>query len=460
MLHLPDAFRDRMKAQLGAEYADFEAALEQTAPVSIRLNPKKPATVGFLADRSAHELVPWCPEGIYLPLRPVFTLDPLFQAGAYYVQEASSMLLAEALRQSVKLHRPLNVLDLCAAPGGKSTLLASLLSPESVLVSNEVIRTRVPVLRENLEKWGYPNVLISNHDPEDFAALRGFFDVVVVDAPCSGEGLFRKEPEATQEWSADSVALCAARQQRILAAAAPLVEEGGFLLYSTCTYNETENLTNVAWLHEQGFESRRLHLPPDWGVVEVSEKTAYGYQCYPHRVQGEGFFISVLQKTKPGWFSMKNPPRAFKSMKPLRSRETAQLRAFFAEPDSFSYWEKPNAELIAVPRALEKNLQLLDSALRQKGFGIDVGTFKGSDLIPAHALALSTAVSSSLPGVELPKEDALRYFKKENVVLDTEVRGWVLARYEGLNLGWMKGVGNRVNNYLPKDWRIRMEIRE
>ena len=451
---LPTAFEEQMKAKLGAEFPAFETALSQPTPVSIRLNPRKK---GY--DTTDLTPVPWCEDGYYLPERPSFTLDPLFQAGAYYVQEASSMLLSEALRQSVNLNRPLRALDLCAAPGGKSTLLASMLSPDSLLVCNEVIRSRVSVLRENMDKWGCPNVVITNHDPEEMGNLAGFFDVILVDAPCSGEGLFRKDPEAVQEWSEASVQLCSSRQKRILSAAANLLDEGGILLYSTCTYNDSENTSNMQYLAEHGFQNRALTLPDDWGIVETSSDDAVGYQCYPHRVRGEGFFISVFRK-KTFTAAVKLDARTFRSIRALRTRDAASAAKWLQNSADFSLWEKPNGAVMALPKSLEKTYLFLDSALHNKGFGLDMGQFKGLDFIPAHALALSTAVNQSLPAMELSKENALRYFKKENLVFDTPVSGWLLAQYKGLNLGWVKGVGNRVNNYLPKDWRIRMDIKE
>ena len=451
---LPDAFEEQMKAQLGTEFPAFQAALTQPAPVSIRLNPRKK---GY--DTTGLTPVPWCEDGFYLPERPSFTLDPLFQAGAYYVQEASSMLLSEALRQSVNLNRPLRILDLCAAPGGKSTLLASALSPDSLLVCNEVIRSRVSVLRENLDKWGCPNVVVTNHDPDEMTNLAGFFDVVLVDAPCSGEGLFRKDPEAVQEWSEASVQLCSGRQKRILSAAANLLDEGGILIYSTCTYNDAENLNNMQYLTRHGFQNRALTLPDDWGIVEKSSDDAVGYQCYPHLVRGEGFFISVFRK-KTFTAAVKLDARTFRTIRALRTRDTASAATWLQNPADFSFWEKPNGAVMALPKSLEKTFLFLDSALHNKGFGLDMGQFKGQDFIPSHALALSTAINQQLPAIELSKENALRYFKKENLVFDTPVSGWLLAQYKGLNLGWVKGVGNRVNNYLPKDWRIRMDIKE
>ncbi|AQG81848.1 methyltransferase RsmF C-terminal domain-like protein [Spirosoma montaniterrae] len=450
---LPDAFRQQMQTQLADSFADFETALTQPAPVSIRLNPRKPAF-----DTTGLEPVPWCAEGYYLPERPVFTLDPLFQAGGYYVQEASSMLLAEALRQTTNLGRPLRVLDLCAAPGGKSTLLASVLHPDSLLICNEVIRSRVSILRENIDKWGYPNVVISSHDPQSLDKLAGFFDVVVVDAPCSGEGLFRKDPDAVREWSPESIQLCSARQKRILTAAAPLLDTGGILIYSTCTYNDVENVDNVRYLLESGFRNCPLNLSPDWNIVEKRTGNAVGYQCFPHRVRGEGFFISVFEKT--GFTpTVKLDARTFRSIRALRPRETKAVADWLRQPTDFSFWEKPNGDVMALPKSLEKTFLFLDVALHTKGFGLEMGQFKGSDFIPSHTLALSTAIRTDLPGIALSKEEALRYFKKENLVFEQPVKGWLLAQYNGLNLGWMKGVGNRVNNYLPKDWRIRMDLK-
>ena len=463
-LNLPAAFVARMQHQLGPDYPAFAAALETPPPVSIRINPRKPAF-----DTTGLTPVPWCAEGFYLPNRPVFTLDPLFQAGAYYVQEASSMLLAEAIRQTAGRaktydgQRPLKALDLCAAPGGKSTLMASALPPHSVLVCNEVIRSRVPVLRENMDKWGYANVVVSHHDPEDFAPLAGFFDLVMIDAPCSGEGLFRKDPKAMGEWSPEHVTLCAARQGRILAHSAPLVAEDGWLIYSTCTYNDAENGQAVQWLSDHGFQNHPLDLPADsgtaWGVVERVFGRNVGYQCHPHRVRGEGFFISVFRKTASAPTPVAKT-RGFKSARLVHRKQVGALKPFLRNPDQFSFWQKPNDDILAVPIALEKELVMLDGALRSKGFGIEMGLFKGQDFLPNHALALSTELATDLPGADLSRDEALHYFKKENLVLPHAPGGWLLARHQGLPLGWMKNLGNRINNYLPKDWRIRMEIPE
>src|ERR1044071_327939 len=266
-----------------ADFVELKNALETEPNVSIRLNPSK--------NTSLHgEPVPWCSAGRFLPERPIFTLDPNFHAGAYYVQEASSMFLEQAVRSSVDLSKSLRVLDLCAAPGGKSTHLLQLINNESLLVSNEVIRTRATILSENTQKWGKANVIITNNDPKDFTTLSGYFDLVVVDAPCSGEGLFRKDEEAAEEWSEENVNLCALRQRRILGDVWPSLKENGVLIYCTCTYNEAENEDNLQWLSQQK-DVEFIDLPLFPGV----EKTT-GYRFMPHKVKGEGFFIAAIRK--------------------------------------------------------------------------------------------------------------------------------------------------------------------
>ena len=280
-MNWPNEFTDRVKNDLGSTGENLIQALNEPPPVSIRFNPFK------IKNWSENfEGVKWNPNGIYLPKRPVFTLDPYFHAGAYYVQEASSMFLEEAIKQTIELQKPLKVLDLAAAPGGKTTLLAGMLSSESLLLANEVIKSRYKILRQNVAKWGLPNVYTSNHDASGLTNLSGFFDVVVIDAPCSGEGMFRKDPQSAKEWSMENVKLCASRQKKILADAMNLLAEDGVLIYSTCTYNAEENELNAKWLHKSfPLDPMRLSLPEDWNITSGD----YGYQFYPHQTKGEGF---------------------------------------------------------------------------------------------------------------------------------------------------------------------------
>lgn len=465
-----------MQAILGDEWSALESALQLPAPVSIRLNNNKltanakqaleagrwTIAAGIRKQDSPEPVntevmpVPWHELAFYLHDRPVFTLDPLFHAGAYYVQEASSMFVAEAVRQTVSLVKPLKVLDLCAAPGGKSTLLLSLLSSNSLLVSNEVIRARTSALRENLERWGHPNVAVTSAEAEEISALEDWFDVVLTDAPCSGEGLFRKDPDAVQEWSLPHVALCAARQKRILASAIQSLAPDGVLLYSTCTYNREENDGNIAWiLQEFPLELISLKVPEAWGIVQTP---AGGYQFFPHRLQGEGFFLAAFRK-KSGSAVRHNPPAGFKSLKPLPKALIPQAAAWLHPEAKARFFQTPAGEVLALPARLEAEYLLLDKTLKTKWFGVNIGEFKGKDFIPSHALALSFWVSPTLPGVELTEEQALLFLKKETFDPPADwPKGWTLARYQGLNLGWMKILPNRMNNYLPQERRIRMSV--
>ncbi|MDO8367424.1 MAG: hypothetical protein Q7T20_11545 [Saprospiraceae bacterium] len=458
---LPPPFVRQMQALLGAEWPLLEAALQTPPPVSIRLNAEYgmrsaefriPHSVFRIQDLSP---VPWHPQGFYLSERPVFTLDPTFHAGAYYVQEASSMFIYEALRQTVDFSKPLKVLDLCAAPGGKSTLMADMMTPESLLVSNETIRPRTGPLRENLERWGNPNVAVTSGEVEEFAALEDWFDVILTDAPCSGEGLFRKDPDAMREWSLPQVEVCAARQRRILAAAVQALKPGGILLYSTCTYNAQENVENAAWLAKNfDLQPIALEIPVEWGIVQSD----FGCQFYPHKLQGEGFFLAVFQKNE-GHSKKHTPAALYKSIKPLSKNLVSQAAAWLSPKVEARFFLTPSGEVLALPAVLEPDFLMLDKFLKTKWFGVNIGEFKGKDFIPSHALALSLWVAPDLPAVDLSREQALLFLKKETFdPPEGAPLGWTLARYEGLNLGWVKILPNRLNNYLPQERRIRMAL--
>lgn len=419
----------------------------QAEPItSIRSNPLKPAKI------PEGLAVPWCENGTYLKERPSFTLDPLFHAGAYYVQEASSMFLWHVL-QSLDLNGPTRYLDLCAAPGGKSTLMASLLKEDDVLLSNEYVRQRCGALRENLIKWGDPRVLISNNDPKSFEELEDFFDVIMVDAPCSGEGMFRKDEQAVEEWSQANVNMCAHRQQDILAAVWPSLREGGFLIYSTCTFNKQENEHQIEWLNAQfDIESVTLDVPESWNIHITQTEGISGYRFFPHRTQGEGFFLTVIRKAgqgvhrsianrkqKPGNISNMNFP--FEWLK-------KNYRESLIEDKGRVFLQHRSAEV----HYLSQHLNLVLSA-------IPIAELKGKDWIPTAELALSTAINTEAFSIlEVEKEDALRFLKTEDIKSTGQI-GWNLISYQNTPLGWIKQLPNRANNYFPKEWKIRMDIR-
>lgn len=438
-----------MRVELGPGFDRFLESLRQPSPVSVRINPRK-------STRVVGEPVPWTSNGRYLTERPIFTLDPDLHAGAYYVQEASSMLLEQALIQSTDLTKPLRILDLSAAPGGKSTHILSLINSDSLLVSNEVIRSRASILSENLQKWGHPNVVVTCNDPDAFKRLEGFFDIIVVDAPCSGEGLFRKDPDAMNEWSPDNVQLCSQRQRRILSDVLPALKEEGILIYSTCTFNEQENENNLTWLSQtEELVSVPLSLNRIWGVETIQKGNVVGYRCYPHRVKGEGFFISVLRKNKNSKaFRIKSKRRFSHAPKKI----TEQLNEWMLHSDQFNFIQQENLS-IAIPASLYEEMQFLQDQLYVITKGTAVAEVKHDKLIPEHAFALSIFLNEDhFHKINLTLEQALLYLKKETFTLDNERKGFALVGYQQNSLGWINLLGNRFNNLYPAAWRIRMNL--
>ena len=451
-MQLPKAFSEQMQTQLGSEWPAFLEALSAPPPVSIRLHPLKNLKLQENAGK-----VKWSSDGLYLSERPVFTLDPCFHAGAYYVQEASSMFVGEAVRQLTEPGPPIRVLDLCAAPGGKSTLLLSTLPQDSLVLANEVIRSRYQPLRHNLVKWGYPNSCSSMHDSREFSGLEGFFDLILVDAPCSGEGLFRKDPGATAEWSEEGVQLCAGRQKRILADAVKLLAPAGILLYCTCTYNRQENEDNASWLKDSfGLHPEPLRLEPEWGIVA----SGLGYQFYPHRVRGEGFYLAAFRKTDgPSYPIPKLRSFAPRGYQPLPGHLKDNLKEWAHDPDALALFQNATGKIIAFPKQHEECVAQLGHVLSRFQVGVELGQFKKKDFVPAHSLALSTLAAGPIPRPALQLEAALQYLKKETISVEGAPEGWALVAYHGLPLGWIKGLKNRINNYFPKEWRIRMDVK-
>jgi 16S rRNA C967 or C1407 C5-methylase (RsmB/RsmF family)/NOL1/NOP2/fmu family ribosome biogenesis protein len=418
-------------------------------PTSIRLNPFKKSTI------KSDKQVLWCSEGYYLDIRPSFTFDPLFHAGCYYVQEASSMFIDYILHYINKDTDGIKVLDLCAAPGGKSTLINSALKSNDLLVANEIIKTRVPILMDNLTRWGTDNSIVTNNDPKDFGRLKGFFDVILVDAPCSGSGMFRKDPAAMEEWSEANVNLCRQRQERILADAYPALKEDGYLIYSTCSYSVEENEDILDWLcTEFELESVRILIEAGWGIVESqsTQKQAWGYRFYPDKVKGEGLFAACLQKKES---SGDVPPVKDKEHQKANFKEIDQVKPYINDAGDFFFF-KVNDEWLSINRHHKESLAILQRYLYIKKSGIRIGKLMGKDLIPDHELALSLLVNKAkFLQTELNKDQAIQYLRRENITdLDITDKGWSLMNFEGHALGWAKLLPNRINNYYPKEIRI------
>ena len=365
------------------------------------------------------------------------------------------MFLQQALQQTLDLSSAVKVLDLCAAPGGKSTLIQSLISTESLLVSNEVIKSRASILTENITKWGAANTVVTNNDPKDFQRLVNYFDVIVVDAPCSGSGLFRKDPQAIEEWSKNNVALCSQRQQRILADILPALKPGGILIYSTCSYSIEEDEAIADWLLEEGgVTSLPLNLQNEWNIVATPSPLhqAFGYRFYPDKLRGEGFFIAVFCKAGEKVNDHNDKIPKSKSEK-LAAKEIDIVRPFLQYPDRFFYI-KQKEEIIAMPLHLQQELAFLQSALYIKKAGVKLGTIIRDELIPDHELALSTIINKNCTAVEVDIVNALQYLRKQDIKIEVAPKGWALITYRQLPLGWVKILLNRVNNYYPKEWRI------
>ena len=468
MNSLPTELIQSLQNIKGFNEEAFKAVHESGSQItSVRLNPKKIFNIQYSIFNVHLERVPWSSNGYYLPQRPSFTLDPLFHAGAYYVQEASSMFLEEAFKQTVDLSKSLKVLDLCAAPGGKSTLIQSIISKESLLVSNEVIKTRVNVLAENITKWGAANVIVTNNDPSDFKRLQNYFDVIVVDAPCSGSGLFRKDPNAIEEWSEKNVNLCAQRQQRILTDIFSSLKEGGFLIYSTCSYSQQEDEEISDWLIERfSVESLQLTVEESRGIVETvsGKEKAFGYRFYPDKVKGEGFFIAAFRKKiietevsnevkslPAGQAGKKSKDKRKKDM--LTAKEIEVLGTWLNSTADL-FFIKQNEELIAMPIHLENDLATIQSSLYIKKAGVKLGSMIRHELIPAHDLAVSSIINNNIPRLDVDIETALQYLRKDEFKIEPGTKGWVLLTHQQLPIGWIKVIANRINNYYPKEWRI------
>ena len=442
-------FVKRTEALFGKDvYARFMQALEVEPVVSVRYNELKTTS------NDEYRMVPWAANGRYLESRPVFTADPLFHAGCYYVQEASSMFVEQVVKKYV--HEPVRALDLCAAPGGKSTHLLSVLPHGSMLVSNEPMPLRAQILAENITKWGNPASVVTKNMPADFAPFKEFFDFMLVDAPCSGEGMFRKEPKAVEQWSVSNVQMCADRQKEILASIWPSLRPGGLLVYSTCTYNSEENEQNVSWIAEElGAEVLELNVSEDWGVTG----SLYGdkmpvYRFIPGIAQGEGFFLAVLRKNGDGALVQPRQPRWQQAPAKIR----AEVEKYLLSPEHFNFVQDGDT-ITEMPKEHTEAMVALQQKMCVLHCGLPVATVKNNKLLPIHPLAMSTALrKDAFNVVELELDQALMYLHRETLSLQSQPVGYLLLTYKGVPIGFAKNVGNRANNLYPAEWRIRKNL--
>lgn len=448
-MDLPKQLIDSLANVKGFDKAAFEAVHASGEQVtSIRLNPFKPS---LALETIKDAPVPWCKDAFYLKERPSFTMDPLFHAGAYYVQEASSMFLQHAIDQLIPgTKQGLKVLDLCAAPGGKTTLLASIFS-EGLVVSNEVIKSRAAILVENTTKWGLPNIVVTNNDPEHFKDFAGYFDVIIVDAPCSGSGLFRKDKQAIEEWSEQNVLHCSQRQERILSAILPCLKQDGILIYSTCSYSVQEDEAIADWLvNDLQLASCSINIESSWNIIATQspQHQAWGYRFYPNLVKGEGFYLAAFKQTNNHYSHLKEV-----ALTKLSKTELLALSPFIQNDVDAAYFKQTNS-IRRVPAQFFTTIQELASRLYIKSAGIEIGEFKGKDLIPSHEWAVSTLPKNGIAFLEVNKEQAVLFLKRAIFTPSQATLGWNWVVYEGVVLGLVKVLPNRINNYYPAEWRI------
>ena len=445
-MELNGKFVERTRALFGEErYGRFVQALETEPVVSIRFNGRK-----MEADSSLNA-VPWASAGRYLESRPVFTADPLFHAGCYYVQEASSMFVEQVVRQY--LDRPVRALDLCAAPGGKSTLLLSLLPQGSMLVSNEPVPLRAQILAENVTKWGNAASLVTRNEPADFAPFRNFFDFILVDAPCSGEGMFRKDSYAVEQWSVSNVEQCAKRQREIVADIWESLRPGGLLVYSTCTFNREENEDCVEWIaSELGAEVLKLEISDKWNITgSLTTEGLPVYRFIPGYTAGEGLFLAVLRKDGSSTVMQPKAPRMQLAPAKLKS----EVAKWIAAPGDFDFVMQGDT-VIAMPKEHTAAMLALQQKLKVLHMALPLAEVKNNKILPLHALAMSTElVAQAFNAVELEREKALAYLHREALLFADAPVGHLLLTYKGTPIGFVKNIGNRANNLYPAEWRIR-----
>lgn len=448
-------------------YSRLEEGLDsQESPVSIRLNPFKAQSLD-VTEGLYDCTVPWCSTtGRYLRERPNFTFDPLLHAGLYYVQEAASMIVDHIVRTFI--NQPVRMLDLCAAPGGKSTALRAALPEGSVLFSNEPMRTRAQILSENLQKFGHEDVIVTNNYPRDYRKAGIMFDAILADVPCSGEGMFRKDDGARAEWSQQNVDNCWQLQREIVSDIWKCLQPGGLLIYSTCTFNAHEDEENVEWIaSELGADIIELPVEESWNITPAVVGNVPVCRFLPGISRSEGLFVAVLQKHGESETTALNASVA--NSKPKKDRknqrkqtaqggkqQSADTMQALRTPDDFTA-RRNGDEIVAIPKRWADTYDAAASTLKIMHAGVTLGTEKGRDLIPDQSLAMSRQLNiDTYPHVELGYAEAINFLRKEAVTLpEGTPRGFVVVTYLGYPLGMEKNIGNRANNLYPTEWRIK-----
>ncbi len=455
-MELNPAFSAQMAKILPPEeFSEFMASLQNTASVSVRINSRKYPNPSL--DHS--NTVLWCERGMYLSERVGFTFDPQWHAGAYYVQDASSMIIQTIIK---RLALPQNVglryLDLCAAPGGKTTAAIDALPDGSLVVANEIMSTRAQILKENLIKWGYSHCVVTSDDTAHFSALQGYFDIIAADVPCSGEGMFRKDEEAVSQWTPSLVNECVQRQLSIVRNAWNALCDGGIFIYSTCTYNRLENEQMIDYIcKELGAESIAMDFPSEWKIRPGIDTPHHCYRFMPHCTRGEGLFVCVLRKSGNSPHAIPDLILKKKSAKTGKAKTSAILIPKSAKILTTTSLEfsLETTEIYGIEKDILADVQYLSNSLNVIYKGILIGSLKGKDLVPSTALALSVLpLADDIPVIDVDYVNAIAYLRGETISINAP-KGFYVISYKGFRLGFVKNLGNRANNLYPKQWRIK-----
>lgn len=460
---IPKDFLETSVSIFGRESKEFLASLDSEPSLGIHINAEKMQKTGVVIPDNA-ERVEWTSNGFYLKIRPRFTFDPFLHAGAYYVEEPSSMFVEKALNYIQKDIRIDRALDLCAAPGGKSIMIRNSMKG-GLLVSNEPLSKRAAVLTENLAKWGNPDIIVTSDFPEAFDGLTGFFDLIATDVPCSGEGMFRKDETARSEWSKANVENCVQRQRDILRTIWPTLRKGGYIIYSTCTFNRREDEENVLFIaNELGAEIINLETDADWHICsDTTGRNLPVYHFFPHKTRGEGFFLALLKKTS--------------DTPPAENRKSKKKKPETVSADGFAEWinckenfdfHKSKDGITALRKAFADDYAAISEKLNVICAGVRVCTEKPAkfsnsarkpkpQFVPAPGLALSSCLNrKAFPDISLNYSDAIKFLRGESIPPTVYApRGWVTVSYRNLPLGFANNVGSRLNNSYPPAWRIR-----
>ena len=425
------------------EFDELKEGLQSPPSVSVRLNRQKK-----ILPRDNADTVPWCPQGMYLDERRQFTFDPAMHQGLYYVQDASSMIYSHIVA-SLAGDTPVNYLDACAAPGGKTTAAIDSLPEGSLVVANEYVFQRAEILAENIIKWGYPRTIVTRGDTARFRKTGAIFDIIAADVPCSGEGMFRKDPEAVAQWSPALVNECAARQREIIENLWGALRPGGYFIYSTCTFNRAEN-EDIAKFILENFDAQAVDpaFPEEWNIVTRENC----HHFLPGKIRGEGLTVAIFKKEGESAGSRLAAKQGKKKSQKKETKIPQEVRNYVLNPDRFSFSLNDDKVIATIP---SQEADAIKSACDIVYSAIEIATLKGRDFIPSQALALSTELNpEAFPVAEVDYPTAIAYLRRETIILEDAPRGFVLLQYKGMPLGFVKNLGNRANNLYPQNWRI------